>query len=159
MQKFWDQGSNLHCDRGHTSDNTRSLTHWATRERSLLDYILTEGFPFTCHQFCRQSNNYFNFLITALRFGPTPLYSLNSFYYYFWSREAMRSYYIAQGTTSNHLWWNTMEDNVRKRMYHVYIYIYIYVYIYVHIHVCMTGSFCYTAEIDRTMSIHYNKNI
>ena len=29
----------------------------------------------------------------------------------------MRSCCIAQGTMSNHLQWNMMEDNVKKRMY------------------------------------------
>ena len=33
----------------------------------------------------------------------------------------MRSCCIAQGTTSDHLRWNIMEDNVRKRMY-IYMY-------------------------------------
>ncbi len=33
-----------------------------------------------------------------------------------------------------------MEDNVRKRMY-----------------ICMTGSLCCTAEIDRTTQINYNR--
>ena len=28
----------------------------------------------------------------------------------------MKSCYKAQGTISNHLWWNMMEDNMRKRM-------------------------------------------
>ena len=36
----------------------------------------------------------------------------------------MRSFCIAQGNVSNHLWWNLMEDNVRKRMY-----------------ICITGHF------------------
>ena len=36
----------------------------------------------------------------------------------------MRSCCIAQGTVSNHLWWNMMEDNVRKRKY-TYIHIYL----------------------------------
>ena len=33
------------------------------------------------------------------------------------SGHAMKSCCIAQGTISNHLWWNMMEDNMRKRMY------------------------------------------
>ena len=33
------------------------------------------------------------------------------------SGKAMRFQCIAQGTISNHLWWNMTEDNVRKRMY------------------------------------------
>ena len=41
----------------------------------------------------------------------------------------MRSYYIAQGTVSNHLWWNMME-HVRKRMC---------VCVYVCACVCITG--------------------
>ena len=34
-----------------------------------------------------------------------------------WSGRAMRSCWIAKGTIYNHLYWNMMEDNVRKRMY------------------------------------------
>ena len=40
---------------------------------------------------------------------------------------------IAQGTISNHLW-NTKENNMKKRIYKY-----------------ITGSLCYTAEIDRTL--------
>ena len=36
--------------------------------------------------------------------------------YCHWNWYAMRYCYIAQGTISSHLWWNMMEDNVRKRM-------------------------------------------
>ena len=43
--------------------------------------------------------------------------------YCIWSRQAMRSCCIAQGTISSHLGWNMMEDNVRKR---IYIYLYMY---------------------------------
>ena len=49
----------------------------------------------------------------------------------------MKPCHIAQGTISSHLWWNVMEDNVRKRIYR---------YIY-----RMTGSLCCIAEIDRTL--------
>ena len=55
-----------------------------------------------------------------------------------WSRWTMRSCCIAQETISNHLRWNMMEDNVRKRIY-------------------MTGLLCYTAEIDRTLKLIINK--
>ena len=34
-----------------------------------------------------------------------------------WHKWAMRSRCIALGTISSHLWWNMMEDNVRKRIY------------------------------------------
>ena len=40
--------------------------------------------------------------------------------YCIWSKQAMRSCCTAQGTLSSHLCWNTMEDNVRKRM-HIYV--------------------------------------
>ena len=36
--------------------------------------------------------------------------------YSFWNGWAMRSFCVAQGTISNHLWWNMMEDKVRKRI-------------------------------------------
>ena len=36
---------------------------------------------------------------------------------------------------SSHLWWNIMEDNVRKRAY-----------------TCMTGSLCSTVESDNTVN-------
>ena len=55
-------------------------------------------------------------------------------------KKKMRSCCIAQRTISSHLWWNTMGDNDRKR-----IYIYIYIYIY------MIGSLCCMTEIDRTL--------
>ena len=46
-----------------------------------------------------------------------------------------RSYCTAQGTISNLLGQNMMEDNMRKNMY-----------------IGMTGSLCYTAEIGRTFN-------
>ena len=49
----------------------------------------------------------------------------------------MRFCCIAQGTISDHLWWNMMEDNVKKENVCVSIYI--------------SGSLCYTGEIDRTL--------
>ena len=51
----------------------------------------------------------------------------------------MRSYCIAQRPIFSLLGQNMMEDNMRKRMY-MDIYIY------------MTGSLCYTAEIERCKS-------
>ena len=45
----------------------------------------------------------------------------------------MRSCCIAQGTVSNHLWWNIMENNVRKRMH-------------------INASLCCTAEIEHCKS-------
>jgi len=60
----------------------------------------------------------------------------------------MGSCCIAQGTISPHLWGDMMKDNVRKRMY---MYRYIMLYMYIHIHMYMTGSLCYTAEIDITL--------
>ena len=49
MRKFPGQGSNSHhsCNQGHSSDNVRSLTHWATTE--LLALFLT-CFCFCCPQ-------------------------------------------------------------------------------------------------------------
>ena len=41
--------------------------------------------------------------------------------YCLWNELAMRSCCIVQGTISSHLWWNLMEDNMRKIMY-VYMY-------------------------------------
>ena len=41
----------------------------------------------------------------------------------------MRPCGIAQGSVSSHLWWNIMEDNVRKRIY-IYIYMF-YTYVYI----------------------------
>ena len=35
--------------------------------------------------------------------------------YCIWNGYAMRSCCIAQGTISNHLWWNMVEDNVKKK--------------------------------------------
>ena len=52
--------------------------------------------------------------------------------YCIWSGWEMRSCSIVLGTISNHLWWNVMEGNVKKRMC-VYIYVYIYVYMYVYV--------------------------
>ena len=42
--------------------------------------------------------------------------------YCFWSGWAMRACCIAEGTLSNHLWWNMMEDNVRRKMY-IYVWL------------------------------------
>ena len=53
----------------------------------------------------------------------------------------MRSYCVAQGTISSHLWCNMMEDNMRKRMY-----------------IFITESLCCRAEIDRTLYINHNKD-
>ena len=41
MQKFWDQGSNLSqsSDLNHSSDNTGSLSSWATRELHSLSFV------------------------------------------------------------------------------------------------------------------------
>ena len=50
----------------------------------------------------------------------------------------MRTCSVAQGTTLSHLWRNMMEDNGRKE---IYIY--------------MTGSLCYTGEIEE----HCKSNI
>ena len=44
----------------------------------------------------------------------------------------MRAYCIAHRIISNHLWWDMMEDNVRKR-----IYIYIYVWLCVCVCLCV----------------------
>ena len=52
--------------------------------------------------------------------------------------DSLFNVYIAQGTISNHLWWNMMEDNVKKK--NVYLFIYV-----------LTGSLCCTAEINRTL--------
>ena len=38
----------------------------------------------------------------------------------------MRSFCRALGTLSNHLWWNMMEDNVRKKCIYTHTHIYIY---------------------------------
>jgi len=45
----------------------------------------------------------------------------------------MRSYFIAQGTISNILGQNMMENNIKKEW--IYIYIYMCVYTHTHIHV------------------------
>ena len=45
----------------------------------------------------------------------------------------MRSCCITHGTIFSHLWWNMMEDNMRKKK------------------ICMAGSLCCTAEIDQTL--------
>ena len=59
--------------------------------------------------------------------GRTGSWGLIDANYYIWNRYAMRSCWIAQGTISNHLWRNMMEDNVRKRMYmHIYMYMYVW---------------------------------
>ena len=60
--------------------------------------------------------------------------------YCIWSGQAMRSCFITQGTISSHLWWNMMDDNVRKT-------IYIYTHTHKHAYMCMTGSLCSTAEL------------
>ena len=52
----------------------------------------------------------------------------------------MRSYYAPQGTISNLVGLNMMEDSMRKRIYKF-----------------MTGLLCYTAEIDTTLLIKFNK--
>ena len=52
---------------------------------------------------------------------------------------------IVQGTLSNHLRKNVMQDNVRERMY-------IYIYVCVCVCVCVTGSLCCTAEIEHCKS-------
>ena len=54
--------------------------------------------------------------------------------YCIWNEYPMRSCCIAQGSVSKHLWWNMIEDNVRKKIY-----------------VCITWSPCCAAEIDRTL--------
>ena len=45
----------------------------------------------------------------------------------------MRSCCIAQGTISDHLGWNMMENNMKIRM-HTYICAYIYTYTHTYIH-------------------------
>ena len=42
----------------------------------------------------------------------------------------------SKGTLSSHLWWNMIEDNVRKRM-HIHIWLGIYIYIYIYIYICI----------------------
>ena len=56
----------------------------------------------------------------------------------------MRSCCIAHGTASSLLWWNMMDDNVRKKMCK---------------YICMTGSLCCVVEIDRTLQINCNLKI
>ena len=50
-----------------------------------------------------------------------------------------------QGTLSSHLWWNLMEDNVRKRLY---IHIHTHTYIHIHIHT-QTYIYIYTHTYTR----------
>ena len=57
--------------------------------------------------------------------------------YCFWNAWAMRSCCTAQGTISSHLWWNMMEDKMRKRIC---------------IYIWMTGSLCCTIETERTLN-------
>ena len=43
--------------------------------------------------------------------GGTGTLGLVDANFFFWNGQAMRSFCIARGTTSDHLWWNMMEDN------------------------------------------------
>ena len=55
---------------------------------------------------------------------------------------------LCNRTISNCLWWNMMEDNVRKRMC---VCIHTHTHTHTHTYIYMTGSLCCTAEIDRTL--------
>ena len=81
----------------------------------------------------RKETNSWTWLVVAkgeecVRFGSLGVVDENSC---IWRGSAMKSLHIAQGTTSSHLWWNSIEDNVTKRMCGVCVTVYkICVYIY-----------------------------
>ena len=72
--------------------------------------------------------------------------------YSIWGGYAMRSSCTAQGTISNHLRWNMMENNVKKRM-RVCIYIYIakkflkIIHVQVFVRMCDFISLCLVVKL------------